>query len=90
MLETQPQDVRIHYTRLDASGRIVLPRDLRERLELAAGDELVVIEDHDSCRIATARQALAEAQAYFKELVPADVSLVESLLAERRAEAARE
>jgi AbrB family looped-hinge helix DNA binding protein len=90
-VQEQPfHDVRVHFTRLDASGRIVLPREMREHLHMEAGDPIVVIEDENSCRIATAKQSLAEAQAYFADLVPPDVSLVDSLLAERRVEAARE
>ncbi len=90
MLDQPYQDVHVHFTRVDASGRIVLPREMREHLHMEAGDPIVLIEDQKSCRIATAKQSLAEAQAYFTELVPPEVSLVDSLLAERRAEVERE
>lgn len=90
MLDQPSQDVRVHHTRLDSSGRIVLPRELRDHLHWSPGDSVVVVGNEGFCLIATAKQSLADAQAYFTELVPPDVSLVDSLLAERRAEVARE
>lgn len=90
MMTPNTEGVRIHHTRLDASGRVVLPREMRDSLQLSPGDPVLMIEDGRECRITTAGQSLAEAQAYFSALVPPDVSLVDSLLAERRAEAERE
>lgn len=79
-----------YSARIDKSGRIVIPSELRDRLHLEPGDELVVREESGSVTISTYDRALAEAQDYFMSLVEPGVSVVDELIAERRAEAARE
>ena len=79
-----------YSARVDASGRIVIPVELRDRLHISPGDELVVREVAGSLSVMSYDQALADAQAYFRSLVPEGVSLVDELLAERRAEVALE
>lgn len=81
---------RVFRSRVDASGRIVLPRELRDRWHLSTGDGLLLVEDGPSVRLETPEVALQEARAYFRSLVPKGVSVVDELLAERREEAARE
>lgn len=90
-METNHRETsHIYPTKLDASGRIVLPAVVRERLGLTDGDSVLVVEDDHGYKIETAQQALHDAQAYFASLVPPGVSLVDELLQERRQEAARE
>jgi len=81
---------RVFPTKVDSSGRIVLPRELREEWHLTAGDGVALIQDEDGCRIETAELALQKAQSYFRSLLPPGVSLVDELLAERRAEVVRD
>ena len=81
---------RVFRSRVDASGRIVLPRELRDRWHLSTGDGISFVEDGRTVRLETPEIALQEARAYFQSLVPKGVSVVDELLAERRAEAASE
>lgn len=81
---------RVFRTRLDASNRITLPQAVREQLHLSAGDELIVRQHGDVFQFETPQQALHDAQAYFSRLVEPGVSVVDELIEERRAEAARE
>src|SRR2546428_3385806 len=71
-------------------GRVVLPASMRRMLRLEPGDQLVVeVEDDHSVRL-TPRRVLAERdRGVFADLKTAE-SLVDELIAERRAEAARE
>ncbi|MBC7817338.1 MAG: AbrB/MazE/SpoVT family DNA-binding domain-containing protein [Planctomycetaceae bacterium] len=79
-----------YSARVDSSGRIVVPAELRDRLRFRPGDELVLREVAGSLTVKTYDQVLAEAQAYFTSLAPPGVSMVDELIAERRAEAIRE
>ena len=82
---------RLSYrAKVDPSGRIVIPAELRIRLGIAEGDELIVESDGEHVVVKTAEQALKDAQAYFASFVPPGVSLVDELLKERREEARRE
>jgi len=81
---------RAYRTKIDASGRIVLPLEVRQEMKLAAGDGLLVVADEIGFRLETPELALREAQAYFASFVPPGVSLVDELLRERREEASRE
>jgi len=71
-------------------GRLVLPAALRKSLGLRAGDQLVVELDDHSIRL-TPRTLLArQDRGAFAHLATGGKSLVDELLEERRAEAARE
>ncbi|AMV22634.1 SpoVT / AbrB like domain protein [Planctomyces sp. SH-PL14] len=85
-----PLDAHVYRARLDRSGRIVLPQPVREVLQLASGDEVLVVQTADGYRIETPEQALKAAQDYFCTLVPPGISVVDELLAERRDETRRE
>jgi len=80
----------VHRVKLDASGRIVLPSDVRHQLGVNEGDSVLVVGNNNAFRIQTAANALQEAQDYFSSFVPPDVSLVDEILIEHREEAARE
>lgn len=66
-------------------GRVVLPAELRERAGLAEGMNLVLLETPDGLALLTQDQLKTKVRA---EL--AGESLVESLLADRRAQAVAE
>jgi AbrB family looped-hinge helix DNA binding protein len=81
---------RVFRARVDASGRIVIPAESRLRKKVKEGDTLVVEEDDNSVRIKTLDDAIRDAQDYFCKVIPADVDLADELIAERRADAARD
>lgn len=83
-------ETRVYPARLDASGRIVLPVELRSEMGISQGDELLIIKDEFGLHVETPEQASAALRAYFMALVPRAVSLADELIAERRAEAERE
>jgi AbrB family looped-hinge helix DNA binding protein len=76
--------------RVDGSGRIVIPVELRDRYGIGIGDELIVTAGESALAVQTLRQIVAEAQAAFAPYRIPGHSIVDELIAERRAEAARE
>lgn len=78
------------HTTVGAAGRVVIPAEVRRALHLQEGDGVVFEFDGQRVTIASQEAALRDAQAFFREGLPAGASLVDELFAERRAEAARE
>jgi AbrB family looped-hinge helix DNA binding protein len=79
------QEPRIYHTKVDSSGRIVLPAEARQRNHIAEGDTVVLVEDDHGFRVKSLEQALSEAQNYFATLAPAEVSLSDEIISDRRA-----
>lgn len=77
-------------TKMGRNGRVVVPVEFRRRLNLQPGDELVVRLEENQLSLIPLRYALAQAQKIVRQYVPEEVSLVEALLEDRRAEADRE
>src|SRR5712692_5884145 len=71
-------------------GRLVLPAEVRERLNINEGDRLAVILEQDgTIKLQTRAVAIRNLRGAFKHLAPGR-SLVDELIAERRREAAME
>jgi AbrB family looped-hinge helix DNA binding protein len=74
-----------------AGGRIVIPGAFRKGLGLSVGDDLVVEMTDGELRVRSLQAAVRRAQEAVRTDIPdPDRSLVDELIAERRAEAARE
>jgi AbrB family looped-hinge helix DNA binding protein len=76
--------------RLNANGRVVIPAAVRRALDLRPGDELILRVEGGELRLSTRRQALARARRMIREYIPSEEDLTQSLIDDRRAEAARE
>jgi AbrB family looped-hinge helix DNA binding protein len=59
-------------SKMDASGRIALPAEARQRNRIAEGDTVIITEDAQGLHIKTRDKVLSEAQAYFAKLAPAN------------------
>lgn len=81
------QDVK---TKVSEGGRIVLPAEYRRALGVIIGDDVILRLEDGAVRIYTLREAIRHAQELVRKYVPADRSLADELIAERRAEAERE
>lgn len=76
--------------RISDGGRIVIPAAFRKELGLQTGDD-VVLELEDGClRLSTRAQGLKRAQEIVRRYITGGPSLVDELIAERHADAARE
>ncbi len=90
MQVSERQHPRIYRSKVDISGRIVLPAEVRSRQHIQTGDQVVIIEQPDGLQVKTQEQAIREARDFFAKLAPADTLLSEELIRERREEAKHE
>jgi AbrB family looped-hinge helix DNA binding protein len=75
--------------RLGRQGRLVVPAELRRSLDLHEGSELTISTDGRRLIMEPRAEVLRRVRGRFAR-VPANVSLTDELLAERREEARRE
>lgn len=78
------------HVRVVEGGKIVIPAALRRKYGFDVGKTLVVNDSPGGVTIQSLDDAVAAVQAIMAKFVPADVSLADELIADRRAEAARE
>lgn len=72
-------------------GRVVLPSEVRTELDLKPGTRMLLSTEADgSVRLRPYRAVAERNRGMLADLAPAEESLVDELLAERRREAARE
>ena len=75
---------------LGERGRVVIPAEVRQRLDLKEGERMVlVVQDDCSMKLTPWKTVVDNAVGILAHLAPG-VSLVDELIADRRAEAARE
>lgn len=79
-----------HRARLNDEGRLVIPAACRRELGLQPGQEVLLKMTGDGLLITTFDRELAKFQDEVALLAGPGVSLVDELIADRRAEAARE
>ncbi len=77
-------------TRVDRHGRVVIPAEYRRALGLREGDRVMVQLDDGVLRILTHARAIRKVQEALAPYFAGKPSPVDELIAERRAEAARE
>ena len=76
--------------KMSEGGRVVVPSEIRQSMGLKDGDT-VLWDLRDGVAVLTTRLAqMREAQAMVRQYVPAGVSLVDEIIADRRAENARD
>ena len=77
--------------RVDDQGRVLLPSFWRKQQQVKASTELcVTVNEHGGLVIETREQGLRRARALVRQYIPEGVRLSEEIIADHRAEAARE
>jgi AbrB family looped-hinge helix DNA binding protein len=76
--------------RVADGGRIVIPAEVRERLGLEVGADLVMTVEDDHATLINAKAARRRARQRVRRYVSPGASLSEELMAERKKEARRE
>ena len=72
-----------------AQGRLVIPAALRKALDLKPGDRLIARQEGERLVFERREAVTRRLQDRFRH-IPPEISLVDELIAERRAEAAKE
>lgn len=78
------------WTKIGPGGRLVIPAARRRELDLEVGDEVVLKVEEGELRISSLKHRIARVQALMKRHNKRGESLSESLIRDRRAEAAEE
>jgi AbrB family looped-hinge helix DNA binding protein len=76
--------------RVADGGRIVIPADVRQRLGMEVGTELILTVEGDHATLANAKAARRSARERIRKYIAPGVNLSGELMAERKAEAKRE
>ena len=79
-----------YRSEIQKGGRITIPIALRKQFGLDIGDSVVLDIQDNNIRLRSIQQVVKDIQAMVKQHIPENVSLVDELIQERRAEAARE
>lgn len=79
-----------HNGRLVSGGRLQLPSEIRRELGLTDGDQVVMRVVDGELHVLPRRDVLKRIQAALKPYAPAGGSVADELIADRRAEAARD
>ena len=80
-----------YTTRLERSGRILIPAAVRRQLGLSEGSQVLVkVEDSGALQVISRSQALAKVRREIREYIPAGQDLAAELIRDRRAEVERE
>jgi AbrB family looped-hinge helix DNA binding protein len=77
-------------TRIGAGGRIVIPQEMREALDVKEGDDVLLEVDESGLHVRSVRRAVLHAQQVVARYVKPGRSLSAELIEERRKDAQRE
>lgn len=80
----------VAHVRVDGHGRVVIPAYFREALGLESGDKVTLILEDGGITRLTIRETVRRVQDEVAKYVTPGRSLVDELIAERRAEFERE
>ena len=76
--------------KMSEGGRVVIPVEIRRELGLKDGDTVMWELTDGEARLTTRAARIKRAQALVRQHVPAQVSLADELIAERRRESKQE
>ena len=79
-----------YRAKINAKGAVVIPSQLREKLNIRPGDVITLQDDQNGVHITTLNQSIKRAQALFRQHVPEGTSVVEEFVKSRRQDAFKE
>jgi AbrB family looped-hinge helix DNA binding protein len=87
---TQSHSQDYGRVRVDTAGRVVVPAELRQKLGIEPGSDLLLSTDDSGIHLQTFAQAVRAVQEAFAPYRVPGVSVVDELIREREEEARRE
>ena len=84
------EQARATILRVADGGRIVIPAEVRQRLGMEVGTDIVLTVQDDHATLMNARAARRKARERVRRYVPLNASLSKELMAERKLESRRE
>lgn len=79
-----------HRLKISENGRVSIPAAFRRELGVKPGDELIARVEDGELRLTSPKLALERARRILDRYIKDDEDLADRLIADRRAEAARE
>ena len=76
--------------KVDSQGRVLIPSAIRDAMKMKPGGHVAMYLDEDGLHLVTRELAREQLRREIAAHVPEGVSLADELIADRRAEAARE
>jgi AbrB family looped-hinge helix DNA binding protein len=76
--------------KVDSQGRVLIPAAIREAMKMKPGGHVAMYLDEDGLHLVTREFTREQLRREIAAHVPEGVSLADELIADRRAEAARE
>jgi AbrB family looped-hinge helix DNA binding protein len=77
-------------TNIDDNGRILIPAIIRKQYHIKSGDVYVIRMIEDEMHLVSLNKIIKEAQDLVRTYIPENVSLVDELINDRRAQAEHE
>ena len=90
MMNSNVTDEGVVTARLSDNGRIVIPAEIRQKLELSPGDTVLLSVEGYVLKIEPQRARIRRIQQSMRQFLPPDRVLSDALIADRREEARRE
>jgi len=90
MMNSNVTDEGVVTARLSDNGRIVIPAEIRQKLELSPGDTVLLSVKGYVLKIEPQRARIRRIQQSMRQFLPPDRVLSDELIADRREEARRE
>jgi AbrB family looped-hinge helix DNA binding protein len=90
MMNSNVTDEGVVTARLSENGRIVIPAEIRQKLELSPGDTVLLSVEGYVLKIEPQRARIRRIQQSMRQFLPPDRVLSDELIADRREEARRE
>jgi AbrB family looped-hinge helix DNA binding protein len=90
MMNSNVTDEGVVTARLSDNGRIVIPAEIRQKLELSPGDTVLLSVEGYVLKIEPQRARIRRIQQSMRQFLPPDRVLSDELIADRREEARRE